>query len=60
MSWREILCVCVIVIGVILFLHGANYYNTMIGWTGFFLMIGGFFAAVVFNVDERLRKKEKG
>jgi|CryGeyStandDraft_7_1057128.scaffolds.fasta_scaffold85659_1 hypothetical protein len=58
MSWKEIVCVCVIVIGMILFLYGANYYNAVIGWTGFSLMIGGFFAEIVFKVCESIRKKE--
>jgi hypothetical protein len=57
MSWKEIVCVCVIVIGIILFLYGANYYNAVIGWTGFSLMIGGFFAEIVFKVCESIRKK---
>jgi hypothetical protein len=45
------------VIGAILFLYGANYYNAMIGWTGFSLMIGGFFAEIVFILYGRLGKK---
>jgi len=57
MSSKEILGVCVIVIGAILFLYGANYYNAMIGWTGFSLIIGGFFAEIVFKIYERVRKK---
>jgi len=58
MSWKEILCVCVIVVGMILFLYGANYYNAVIGWTGFSLILGSFFAEIVFKVYERTRKKE--
>jgi len=57
-SWKEIVCACVIVIGVILFLYGANYYNAMIGWTGFSLIIGGFFAEIVLKVYESVRKRE--
>jgi membrane-bound ClpP family serine protease len=57
MSWKEILGVCVIVMGAILFLYGANYYNAIIGWTGFSLIIGGFFAQIVFKIYERVRKK---
>jgi len=41
----------------ILFLYGANYYNAVIGWTGFSLMIGGFFAEIVFKVCGSIRKK---
>jgi membrane-bound ClpP family serine protease len=58
MSWKEILCVCVIVVGVILFLHGANYYNAVIGWTGFALIVGGFFAEMVSKIYERVRKRK--
>jgi hypothetical protein len=45
------------VIGVILFLYGANYYTAAIGWTGFSLMISGFFAGITFKVYENVRKK---
>jgi hypothetical protein len=41
----------------ILFLYGANYYNAAIGWTGFSLILGSFFAEVVFKVYARTRKK---
>ena len=58
MSRRGILCVCVIVMGLVLFLYGANYYDVIVGWTGFSLIIGGFFAEIVFKMHERLRKKE--
>jgi hypothetical protein len=57
MSWKEIVCICAILIGVTLFLYGANYYNAVIGWTGFSLMIGGFFAGITFKVYESVRKK---
>jgi hypothetical protein len=57
MLWKEILCACVIVIGAILFLYGANYYNAVIGWTGFSLILGGFFAEIAFKVYESVRKK---
>ena len=57
MSWKEIVSVCIIVIGVILFLYGANYYNAVIGWTGFSLILGGFFAEIAFKVYESVRKK---
>jgi len=56
-SLKEIVCVCVIVVGVILFLYGANYYNAVIGWAGFSLIIGSFFAEIVLKVYESVRKK---
>jgi len=57
MSWKEIVCICVIVVGVILFLYGANYYNAVIGWAGFSLIIGGFFAEIVLKVYESVKKE---
>jgi hypothetical protein len=60
MSWKEILCACVIVVGAILFLYGANYYDVIIGWTGFCLIIGGFFTQIIFKIYERMRKKGEG
>jgi hypothetical protein len=57
MSWKGILCACVIVMGVILFLYGANYYNAAIGWIGFSLILGGFLAGIVGKVYEKVRKK---
>jgi len=48
----------VVVVGVILFLYGANYFNAAIGWTGFFLIIGGFIAEIILKVIESLRKRE--
>ena len=57
MSWKDILCLCVIVIGAILFLYGANYYNEMSGWTGLSLIVGGFFAEVVFKMYRHVRKR---
>jgi membrane-bound ClpP family serine protease len=62
MLWKDLLCICVIVIGAILFLYGANYYNVVIGWTGFSLLIVGFFCRNSFqNVcahEEKRRELE--
>jgi hypothetical protein len=57
MMWKGILCVCVIVMGVILFLYGANCYDAAIGWMGFCLILGGFFAGIVLKLYENIRKK---
>jgi hypothetical protein len=60
MSWRDVGCVCVIVVGIILFLYGANYYDAAIGWVGFFLTVVGLFAEVAFRVYERVKKRAFG
>jgi hypothetical protein len=46
-----------IMIGVILFLYGANYYNATIGWIGFYLILGGFFAGISLKIYRNVRKK---
>ena len=57
MTWKDLTCLCVMVLGLILFLYGANYYNAIIGWTGVYLMVGSFSAEVIPKVYEKLGKK---
>lgn len=57
MSWKDIVCVYIIVIGVVLFLYGSNYYDVLTGWTGVYLVIGGFFAEIILKVYESVREK---
>jgi len=45
------------IIGVILFLYGANYYNALVGWLGVYFVVGGFFAEIIFKVYENVIKK---
>lgn len=60
MSWKDLICLCVVIIGVVLFAYGANYYNALIGWIGVYLTIAGFLAKIVLVVWESLRKREDG
>jgi hypothetical protein len=60
MLWKDVECVCVIVVGMVLFLYGANYYDAAIGWIGFFLTAVGLFAEVVFRVYEFVKKRAFG
>ena len=57
MSWKDLVCLCPIVIGIVLFLHGSNYYNALTGWAGVYLILAGFFAEIVLKIWESLRKK---
>lgn len=59
MSWKDIACLCALVVGVVLFLYGSNYYNAAVGWTGVYLIIGGFFAEIILKVYESVRKEEE-
>lgn len=59
MSWKDLACLSVIVLGIILFLYGSNYYNTTVGWAGVYLIIGGFLAEIALQAYETLIKKRE-
>ena len=56
MSREELICLSIIIFGFVLFLVGANYYNSYVGWTGVFLSVGGILAVVVLYVYRELTK----
>jgi predicted MFS family arabinose efflux permease len=56
MSQEDWICVVAIILGVFLFLYGANYYNSIVGWLGVFLFVGGISALVVLYVYHTLAK----
>jgi membrane-bound ClpP family serine protease len=49
---RDIVSVLLIIVGVVLFLYGANYYEAAIGYAGVGLFIGGFVVYAVWKVYE--------
>ena len=57
MTWKDLVCLCLIVIGVVLFVYGSNYYDAFVGWFGVYLVFGGIFAEIILKVYETLRKK---
>ena len=57
MSWKDLACLGVIILGLVLFLYGSNYYTATVGWTGVYLIIGGFLAEIVLQVYEALMKR---
>lgn len=54
MNWNGLACLLVVVLGIVLFLYGANYYNNVVGWTGVFFFFGGIVAYVLLWVSSRL------
>ncbi|MGA2308309.1 MAG: hypothetical protein ABSG57_02020 [Candidatus Bathyarchaeia archaeon] len=50
MEWKGLACLFVVILGVILFLYGANYYDNIVGWTGVYLFVGGIVAYVLLRV----------
>jgi len=57
MSWKDIICLFAVIIGVILFLYGANYYDAVIGWIGIFLIVAGLAFELVFRLYEVIGKR---
>ena len=43
-EWKGLACLLAVILGIILFLYGANYYNNIVGWAGVYLFIGGIVA----------------
>jgi hypothetical protein len=56
MSREDWVCVVLIILGFLLFLVGANYYDSLVGWLGVFLFVGGIVALVVMYVYGVLSK----
>jgi hypothetical protein len=57
MPWKVLLCLLVMVVGFVLFLYGANYYDATVGWTGVGLFVGGIVLYVVLKLLESKQKK---
>jgi hypothetical protein len=57
MLWKEPLCLLLVVVGVVLFLYGANYYDAGVGWTGVGVFVGGIVLYVVLKAYDYVAKK---
>jgi hypothetical protein len=51
------LIVCLVILGVVLFLYGSNYYNAAVGYAGLALIVGGIIAEIVLKALESVRKR---
>jgi len=59
MSWKGFAIILIVVIGAVLFLYGANYYDSLIGWAGFLIMFVGFFVGIILELYKRVGKKRR-
>ena len=50
MDWKWLACLLVVILGIVLFLYGANYYNGVVGWAGVYLFVGGIVAYLLLRV----------
>jgi hypothetical protein len=57
MSWKSLAILFVVILGIVLFLIGANYYDEVSGWSGLFLIVGGIIAYLELGVYGALRKR---
>jgi len=57
MPWKALACLLIMLVGFVLFLYGANYYDATVGWTGFGLFVGGIVLYVVLKLLEPRQKK---
>jgi len=58
MSWPNWVCIGIIVLGLVLFLYGANYYDAAVGYSGVYLILAGIIAMLVLYVYGEMTKKE--
>jgi hypothetical protein len=59
MTWDDWICLALVIVGVVLFLYGANYYNETVGWLGVFLFVGAIVTLIVLYVYRSLTKPKK-
>jgi hypothetical protein len=59
MSRVNLVFLGMVILGVVLFLYGANFYDVVIGWVGVYLMIGGILVFLLFYIYNELTKKVK-
>jgi hypothetical protein len=56
-SWKSLVILLAVILGIVLFLYGANYYNAISGWSGVFLIFAGIIAYLALEAYEALRKR---
>ena len=50
MEWKGLTCLLVVILGIVLFLYGANYYSDVVGWAGVYLFVGGIVTYLLLRV----------
>jgi hypothetical protein len=57
MTRVDLACLGMVILGFVLFLYGANFYDAVIGWVGVYLIIGGILVFLLFYIYNELTKK---
>ena len=58
MSRTDWIYLSVVLFGFMLFLYGANFFNTIVGWIGVYVLMGGIIAFLAIYIYKELTKKE--
>jgi uncharacterized membrane protein YeaQ/YmgE (transglycosylase-associated protein family) len=58
MSWTDCTLLGLFILGFLLFLYGANAYNSVVGYSGIYLFIGSIGAYLVIYIYKELTKKK--
>jgi hypothetical protein len=58
MPWKALACLLIVILGFVVFLYGANYYDATFGWIGFSLFVGGIVLYVVLKLLEPKQNKQ--
>jgi len=56
---RDLVFLFLVILGLVLFLYGANYYSATVGWTGIGLLAFGFFGYLILKLYEVSTKKKE-
>ncbi len=58
MWFRNLMLLFLLVLGLVLLLYGANYYNAPVGWTGVGLIVFVVFGYIVLKLLDTLTEKK--
>jgi multisubunit Na+/H+ antiporter MnhB subunit len=56
MTWTDWACLGILILGFLLFVYGANIYNAIVGYTGFYMFIGAIIAYLLIYIYKQLTK----
>jgi hypothetical protein len=59
MSWTDWACLGFVILGFVLFLYGANFYDALVGWVGVYFLFGGILVFLVLYIYRELTNKEE-
>jgi membrane-bound ClpP family serine protease len=59
MSWADIACLVLVIAGIVLFLYGANAYDSVVGYTGIGLFVSGLIVYVALRAFASMTKNKK-